>query len=56
LTVPSCPAVRDVARCDSQQFAGARYIGLACGTGEQAVMADTMEMDVTQFHPVSPKI
>jgi hypothetical protein len=29
-------------RCRGQQFAGSRYIGLAGGTGEQAVMADAV--------------
>src|ERR1700692_2851048 len=30
-------------RCHGKQLAGTRYIGLACGTGEQAVMADAVE-------------
>jgi len=30
-------------RGHGKQFAGAGYIGLACGTGEQAVMADAVE-------------
>src|SRR3954451_7674148 len=30
-------------RCHGQQFAGTRDVGLACGTGEQAVMADAVE-------------
>jgi len=30
-------------RGHGKQFAGADYIGLACGTGEQAVMADAVE-------------
>src|SRR5258708_37889267 len=30
-------------RCHGEQFAGSRYIGLAGGTGEQAVMADAVE-------------
>ena len=30
-------------RCHGKQFAGARNTGLACGTGEQAVVADAVE-------------
>src|SRR6202051_4270441 len=30
-------------RCHGKQLAGTRYIGLAWGTGEQAVMADAVE-------------
>ncbi len=30
-------------RCHRKQFTGSRYIGLACGTGEQAVMANAVE-------------
>ena len=29
-------------RPHGKQFAGARYIGLACGAGEQAIMADAV--------------